>query len=347
MANTKNIHKDIKRQIDTFNDLIPVGLHSMWGVRDSQFIQNRMLHAGVIDNPGYWYSPSAQHQIGLWKFNETTKLPADDAVQETTLLTLLDDVTAELATRLIAILNDQKTQLGFTVNLKITKTSVSPTARLFYFDSYAVKLSIRKAVIECPLFDAESGKQLLFARATFVFILMGNVPKLLQSTEIAKASRIDIPSPLLVESDAKELDTTALRNLSQVMNILPYGLVNHKSGSFSTNKKHIVVVVDFNENLSGPPNHIHGGILATVMFNTSALLLSIITGIRNSADCATVRDVNYHKGMPSECKDVVVDAIIEKITADKAIIFTKLMRGKNVHTTLRTTFTVPSLASKL
>ncbi|KAJ2087936.1 hypothetical protein IW138_004634 [Coemansia sp. RSA 986] len=281
-------------------------------------------------------------------FNRSDQLPQSEAVQETTLLSLLDDVTAELATRLVAILNDNQFHLGFTVNLNIARTGSSPSARQFYFDAHAIKLTKRKATVECPLYDAESGKQLLLARATFVFIPLNDVAAKLKSKHDKEYGTVrNLPMPLLDESDAQALDASDLHGLSQVMNILPHGLVNHKAGLFSASKRRVVALVDFRDNLNGPPNHVHGGILATVLYNVSELLLSKATGISKRSSFASVRDINYRNGVTSESKDIAVDAIVEDVSANKVVVMAKLTHGPKICTTLKTTFTVPVPTSRL
>ncbi|KAJ1797353.1 hypothetical protein LPJ59_003196 [Coemansia sp. RSA 2399] len=345
---SRRIHSNIQRQIDGFTDLIPVDLHALWDKSDAQFVRSRMVGSNVMANPTYWYSPSSRHQIGFWTFNDSDRLPRGEAVQETTLLSLLDDVTAELATRLIAILNDNKLHIGFTVNLNTARTGVSSSARLFYFDARSIELTGRKAIVECPLYDAESGKQLMIARATFVFIPSNEIAAKIKSMGSKEQNDTRDPlSPLFDTPDTQVLDESDLHDLSQVMNILPHGLVSHKTGSFSADKQRVAVLVDFNDNLNGPPNHVHGGILATVMCNVSELLFSKTTGISKHLSLASVRDIDYRKGVPTESKDVAVEAIVKDMSATKVIIVAKLTHGPKTYATLTTMFTIPVIASKL
>ncbi|KAJ2393183.1 hypothetical protein GGI23_005076 [Coemansia sp. RSA 2559] len=344
----RRIHNNIQQQIDRFTDLIPVELHALWDKSDAQFVRSRMVGSNVMANPTYWYSPSSRHQLGFWTFNESDRLPHGEVVQETTLLSLLDDVTAELATRLTAILNGNKLQIGFTVNLNTKRTGFSSSARLFYFDARSIELTGRKAIIECPLYDAESGKQLMIAHATFVFIPSNEIAAKLKS--IGSNEQNGTRDQLLLlfdKSETQTLDASDLHDLSQVMNILPHGLVSHKAGSFSADKQRVAVLVDFNDNLNGPPNHVHGGILATVMCNVSELLYFMATGISKHLSLASVRDIDYRKGVPTESKDVTVDAIVKDMSATKVIIVAKLTHGPKTYAILTTTFTIPVRASKL
>ncbi|KAJ2548879.1 hypothetical protein EV175_004660, partial [Coemansia sp. RSA 1933] len=293
--------------------------------------------------------------LGLWEFNETDRLPHGQVVQQTALISLLDDVTAELATRLVAMLHENQVHIGFTVNLNITSTgcsssSSSSLARLFYFDAHAIELAGRKAIVECPLYDAESGKQLLLACATFIFVPLNDVATKIESM-VSKEQQQISNEPLLLSLDdqgTQDIGASDLHDLSQVMNFLPHGLVSHKIGSYSAIRQQIAVLVDFGDNLNGPPNHVHGGILATVLYNASELLLSkTIAGISKQLISASVRDINYRKGVPTESKDVFLDAVVEDISANSVVILAKLTNGSKVYTTLRTTFTICVPASKL
>ncbi|KAJ1733623.1 hypothetical protein LPJ72_002772 [Coemansia sp. Benny D160-2] len=342
------IHSDIQRRIDSYTDLIPVELHAFWAKADTQFVHGRLVSSNVIAYPTYWYSPSTRHQLGFWTFNGSEQLPQGEAVQETTLLSLLDDVTAELATRIITSLNDNQLHLGFTVNLNIKRTDCSPSARTFYFDAYTTKLTTRKTVVECPLYDAESGKLLLTACATFVFFpLSAAADKVKNTSEESDSVVYEPPSPLLDEADALALDNSDLHSLSQVMNVLPHGLITHKAGSFSPSKRRIVVLADFDKDLDGPPNHVHGGLLATVLYNASELLFAKTTGIGRTSCAAAVRDTNYLRGVPSESRNILIDAAVEDISDSGVVVSAKLMHGSKVCTTLRTTFAIPTLTSKL
>ncbi|KAJ1889685.1 hypothetical protein LPJ66_007902 [Kickxella alabastrina] len=110
----------------------------------------------------------------------------------------------------------------------------------------------------------------------------------------------------------------------------------------------MVVMLDFGENPTGPIDFIHGGVLATVLNNALTLLLTKVTGIGMAHVNAVVRDICYLKGMYLNSRGVVIDAVIEEAN-DKGelVIFAKLMKGADVHTTLRITFTLPKPDSKL
>ncbi|KAJ2161068.1 hypothetical protein GGF46_001739 [Coemansia sp. RSA 552] len=337
------LHGDIKQQIDSFGDLVPVEFHGLWGHLEAQFLEGRMVQRGVIDTPVYWFSPASRSCIGFWKFRDGV-LPDNQPVQETTLLTLMDDVTGELAYRSFVAEAKNEQYIGFTVNLNISRKAASPRARWFYFQATAVTVAGRKVTIECPLFDAHTGKVLLVARAVFVFMPLARNAKRLDISDDAT----DPLAPLHLDStDAQELSAVDLHSLGQVMNFLPHGAVTHKAGLASAKEKRLAVRLDFGEGLSGPPIYVHGGVLGTVLYNASLLLLEKTAGPRAALATASVRDINYHRGVPLECEDVLIDAVVESADSQQVTIWAKLIRGPRLHTTLRTTFALPQTSSKL
>ncbi|KAI7829225.1 hypothetical protein BX661DRAFT_224202 [Kickxella alabastrina] len=240
------------------------------------FVKGRIVDDRIIDPPDYYFSLSTRQTIGFWAFNTSDKLPSTESAQETTLFTLLDDVTADLALRLVFISANAKDFIAFTMSLNVTRKGSSPAVKLFYFENQIIKISERIIVIECPLYDAETAKLVLVAQ-------------------------IDTP-------DVQTLSSTDLR-----------GLV-----------------------------FIHGGVLATVLNNASTLLLTKVAGIDIAHVNTVARDVRYLKGIYLNSKGVVIDAVVEEANdKDELVIFPKLMKGADVHTTLRITFTLPKPDSKL
>ncbi|KAJ1988938.1 hypothetical protein GGI04_006061, partial [Coemansia thaxteri] len=303
-----------------------------------------MIDHGAIDPPSYWCSLSGRTQVGLWRFN-ATRLPSLDApVEETALFTLLDDATAELAARIALAHNTLDNPVGFTANLNITKTGASPTARLFYYEASMTQSSSRKIVIECPLFDAETGVCLMVARGVFVFMEFDTLTKQLRNTTNSLDDAVDTrPTPIALH-DGCELDGADLYGLSQVMNFLPHGTVQHSGGLLSRTKRLVLVQLDFGHSLSGPPIYVHGGVLGTVLYNVSALLFSKIMDVPADAANAATRDINYHKGVPLEFKACTIEARIESSGASQTVVVAKLAQGKQVYTSLKTTFILPHSA---
>ncbi|KAI8321314.1 hypothetical protein GQ54DRAFT_184669 [Martensiomyces pterosporus] len=335
------LHSTIQTRINAFTDLVPVELHALWDRNPGHFIEKHLVEGGVIDYPAYWYSPSQRHHIGFWNFS-SSQIPRSAAIPETTLFTLLDDVTAELATRIVTQHTSLKNGIGFTVNLSITKTGASPLGRLFFFDAYTTLVAGRKIVVECPLFDAETGAEVMIARGTFVFMPLGTKMK-----QVAEEVKVDyaVPSPLIHAPDSVDLADTELAGLNKSMSILLCDLTKHKSGSFSEATKRIAAVLDFGADLNGPPIYVHGGVLGTVLYNASVLLFSKISGVSTDTADAVFRDINYRKGVPMECEDVIIDASIESTEGGRTTILAKIMRGEEVFTTLRTVFTNASKAA--
>ncbi|KAJ1889684.1 hypothetical protein LPJ66_007901 [Kickxella alabastrina] len=164
----RTLHNNIQQQINKFDNLIPLGIHSLWEMGPTHFVKGRIVNDCIVDPLDYYFSPSARQMIGFWAFNTSDKLPSTEPVQETTLFTLLDDVTADLALRLVFMSANAMDFIAFTMSLNITRKGSSPAARLFYFENQTIKISERIIVIECPLYDAETAKLLLVARATFL-----------------------------------------------------------------------------------------------------------------------------------------------------------------------------------
>ncbi|KAJ2450803.1 hypothetical protein GGF42_004404 [Coemansia sp. RSA 2424] len=346
MSDSRPIHDSIQCKLDAFGDLMPVSLHALWGQSTDSFIQNRMVRDGAIEPPSYWHSPSTQSHVGFWIFNLSKPPTHTSFVEETALFTLMDDVTAELATRLILIASKLDRPQGFTVNLNIARTGPWPSARRFYFEASAVSISERKITVECPLFDADTGAQLMVARAIFVFMSSSGHSKLVQAPSSPSAAS-SLHVPLIDTPGACELSNADLYELSQVMSILPHGTIHHYKGFTSMSSSRLVVLLEFGPCLNGPPVFVHGGILGTVLDNASALLLGKVAGKASSATAAVTRDINYRRGVPMECKDCAIDACVESAGTNTVVIFAKLMRGEQVHTTLKTTFTLSGPASKL
>ncbi|KAJ2221742.1 hypothetical protein H4R99_008387 [Coemansia sp. RSA 1722] len=347
-AAPRNVHHAIQTRVGRFDDLLPIAFHSLWGHNPAQFVQNRMIGQRVIDPPDYYFSPSTSRMLGLWSFNIA------QPVQDTALFTLLDDVTAELASRLMAMKPKDRPRIGFTVNLNILKHTISPSASLFYFESRPTLTTDRKVVIECPLFDAHTGSLLLVARATFVFVFApvpGKAEAAAGNSAQASADTIDPASllPGLDATDSGPLSNADLDQLSQVMSFLPHGTALHRAGLQSLANRRLVSVFDFSPDLSGPPIYVHGGLLGAVLYNASEMLLAKVFATDTASAVASTRDINYLKGFPLACKSVVVDAVVESIDTESgnAVVFAKLMLGPTTHTTLKTTFELPKTPSRL
>ncbi|KAJ2647324.1 hypothetical protein IWW40_004799 [Coemansia sp. RSA 1250] len=305
--------------------------HAMWGHSSAQFLEGRMVDQKVIDTPKYWYSPESRSYLGFWNFNI-------QGIEETTLLTLIDDVTGELAYRSFLAQGTKQEHIGFTVNLKIVKKNNTRATRLF-FEATALQVTSRKVVIECMLYDTITGMLLLQAQAIFVFMP-------LVAIKSAKAEPKSIEDNYELSS-SQALSENALYALGQVMSFLPHNTIVHKAGWLSNDSKHLRAVVDFGDNLSGPPIYVHGGILGTVLFNASALLFTRFTGIDAKSVDASERDINYHNGVPLECQNITIDATINEASSSQVTVFAKLVRQQKLFTTLKTTFTLPIPTTKL
>ncbi|KAJ1643436.1 hypothetical protein J3B02_003444 [Coemansia erecta] len=347
-ASPRNLHHVIQKRLHRFDDLLPIDFHSLWGSNPSQFVENRMVSQRIIDSPDYYFSPSTQKLLGFWNFN------IDNAVEDTALFTLLDDVTAELASRLIMMKPRDEPYIGFTVNLNILKCNTEPSASLFFFESRPTHISDRKVIIECPLFDAHTGTKLLVAQAIFVFVPVSNRAKENADNRTESPSNNKLSSesflPSLDAADSRPLSQSDLDRLSQVMNFLPRGTALHRAGLQSLSKQRLAAVFDFSQDLSGPPIYVHGGLLGTILYNASAMLIANVLGIDSTAADASIRDITYKKGFPLACKNVVVDAVVESIDAEsgKIVVFAKLTHESSQYTTLRTTFKLPfKMPSKL
>ncbi|KAJ2496376.1 hypothetical protein GGH96_005882 [Coemansia sp. RSA 1972] len=256
---------------------------------------------------------------------------------------MIDDVTGELAYHVYLATQSDNKYIGFTVNLRVDKhTNVDIVAREFYFEGRAVDMEGRKVGVECRVFDAHTSAVLMTARATFVFMSFAQIAKRptddTQSTP--RTMQLQIPGSC-------DIDTADLRSLDRVMNFLPPNTVTHSNGSLNTHTRKLVVGLDFGPNISGPPIYVHGGILATVLYNASALLFAKTTQVEDNLINASVRDVNYYKGVPLECHNVTIEACVETQDEKQVVVFAKLVQGPRVFTTLQTTFTLQSSHSKL
>ncbi|KAJ2799376.1 hypothetical protein H4R20_004469 [Coemansia guatemalensis] len=340
--NKKILHSEIQKHIDTFTDLVSVEFHSTWGRHKDTFPEAHMEHKNVMRTPLYWYSPSSRSYIGLWQFSNA-HFSTGKAVQEMTLATLIDDVAVELAYRVFNSANEGP-HVGVTVNLNIRRDGESAQARTFYFAADAATVSGRKVVVECSLFDALSGTKIMTARALLVFVPIAS-----------KAILSDKPQPISIDAGsqlpaldgpaARHLSTEELENLSQVMNFLPHGLIAHTNGRVDVQTGRLVVLLSFGKKIRGPPAHVHGGVLATVLNNASALLFSAVTGNTLRSVVALQRNVSYRKGMPIDSQNVLIDAVIESTSKDQIIIVAQLLRDTQLCTTLRTTFLLPKIRS--
>ncbi|KAJ1944790.1 hypothetical protein GGF37_002021 [Kickxella alabastrina] len=342
------LHSDIQREISEIDDLVPLKFQAQWEASSSDFINNRILDEHITDTPDIYFSPSTQQMLSFWQFNSSDKFPSTKPVQETTLLTLLDNTGAELVLHMMSLTPRAKTHLGFTVNLNVARKGFSPAARLFYFKLQVVYDANCKFVLKCPIYDAETAKLLLVARMIFVFVPMAKMPK---QIEVAKASSSDnsqIRLPQIDAPDVQALDNNNLLALSQVMNCLPLGIADHKAGLLSMAQRRMAAIIDFGENIAGPKYYIHGGVLATVLCNASSFLLTKITGVSMMHVATTIWNINYRKGIRVASKGVVVDAVVEEPNSKgEIIIVTKLVNGNDICTTLETTVTLPKLNTKL
>ncbi|KAJ2610389.1 hypothetical protein H4S08_003640 [Coemansia sp. RSA 1365] len=263
-----------------------------------------------------------------------------------TLITLMDDVAGELTYRVFNSAS-KPTHVGFTVNLNIRRNGTSPEARIFFFSAAVVTVSGRKIVVECLLFDGMSGIQLMTASIVFVFVPTAGI---FLPSDIPESSNVNAGSklPALNNSATRYLSVEELGNLSQVMNFLPRGLIAHTSGWVGPQKGQFAVLLNFGKDMCGPPNHVHGGVLATVLNNASVFLFSSVTGATSHSAIVLERDISYRKGMPIESQNAFIDAAVESTSSDQIVIVSQLLRNTQLCTTLRTTFLLPkNRSSKL
>ncbi|KAJ2076699.1 hypothetical protein H4R24_005549 [Coemansia sp. RSA 988] len=343
--NKKILHSNVQKHIDAFTDLISVEFHGAWGRRKDTFPEAHMEHQNVIRTPLYWFSPSTGSYIGLWQFSDA-HFTTGKAVQEMTLATLIDDVTGELAHRVLNTPN-RPPHINFTVNLNIRRNGESPQARIFYFAATMVTVTERKIVLECLLFDALSGAKLMTARAVYVSVSVANIPMLADKPE-PNDFNAGGQLPSLSGPATRYLSTEELGNLSQVMNFLPHGIIEHTYGWVDVKIGRLAVLLSFGKDMCGPPSYVHGGVLATVLDNVAALLFSAVTGATSPSTIALERDVRYHKGMPIESQNVVIDAAVENTSSDQITIVAQLLHNSQLCTTLRAIFLFPkSISSKL
>ncbi|KAJ2657600.1 hypothetical protein IW148_005080 [Coemansia sp. RSA 1199] len=329
------MHPTLQKRFASLTDLTPIEFHALWGHSNAQFLEGRMLHSLILNQPQYWLSIPDRTLAGLWTFGPKFH----GRVQETTLLTMIDDVTGELAYHVYLATQTDNKYIGFTVNLRMDKhTNVGAVAREFYFEARAVDVEGRKVGVECRVFDAQTSAVLMTARAMFVFMSFAQISKRSANTQ-------SVPYEMQPQiSGSCDIDTD-LRGLDRVMNFLPPNTVTHSNGSLNTHTRTLVVGLDFGPNISGPPIYVHGGILATVLYNASEFLFAKSLGVEDDLINASVRDVNYYKGVPLECRNVTIDASVEAQDEKQVVVFAKLMQGPHVFTTLKTTFTLQSSTS--
>ncbi|KAJ1931070.1 hypothetical protein EC988_009910, partial [Linderina pennispora] len=199
-------------------------------------------------------------------------------IPETTLYSLGDDMTAELATWIAKSRpqdNEKKGAGGFTVNLNITKTGESPPARSFFFEAWMSSNTDKTAVIEAAVFDAETNVKLIVVRGTFLSV---SFDMSIKKSGIATGAEHTVPSPLLDASDAEGLSKADLATLSRLMDFLPHNSVTTDRGALSRSTKCLVTTLGFGPNLTGPVIYIHGGVLGTVLYNAAAMLFQLLTG---------------------------------------------------------------------
>ncbi|KAJ2245679.1 hypothetical protein GGH97_002754 [Coemansia sp. RSA 475] len=331
------LHPTLQTRFASLPDLVPIEFHALWGHSTAQFLEGRMLQPLILHPPQYTLSIPSRTLAGLWTFSP--KLST--FVQETTLLTMIDDVTGELAYHVYLATQTDNKHIGFTVNLRVDKHANVDVAKEFYFEARAVDVEGRKVCIECRVFDARVGCLLMTARAMFVFMSFAQVSKKSKDTQsVSHAVHVQIPGSC-------SIGTAELRSLDRVMNFLPPDTVTHSRGFINTHAQTLVVGLDFGPNISGPPIYVHGGILATVLYNASALLFAKTTKVEDGLINASVRDVNYYKGVPLECQNTVIEARVETQDEKHVVVFAKLVQGSHVFTTLKTTFTLQSPHSKL
>ncbi|PIA18395.1 hypothetical protein COEREDRAFT_6629 [Coemansia reversa NRRL 1564] len=260
--NKKTLHSDIQKHIDAFTDLVQVEFHGTWGRHRNTFPEAHMEHGNVMRTPLYCFSPSSRSYIGLWHFFDA-HFSTGKAVQEMALITLIDDVAGELTYRVFNSASNP-THVGFTVNLNIRRNGTSPKARIFFFSAAVLTVSGRKIVVECLLFDAMSGIQLMNARAVFVFVPTTGISL---PSDMPETNNVNAGShlPAFNSPAARYFSVEELENLSQVMDFLPRGLIAHTSGWVDSQKERLAVLLSFGKDMCGPPNHVHGGVLATVL----------------------------------------------------------------------------------
>ncbi|KAJ2785238.1 hypothetical protein H4R18_000689 [Coemansia javaensis] len=338
----KGLHRSIQKRASLFSDLEPITLHELWGLSEVQFVDS-MVDDGVLDPPQYWSSPRSQATVGLWQFSGKGLAPGA-AIQETTLFTLVDDVVGELVFRVYNKAAPEM-HMAFTVNLNVTRTGASPSARLFYFEAAVTSIAERKVLAECRLWDAETGTQLLVARGTFAFIPLAK--HLAMTKSHAASAAAPLPPQHVSISTLASLPAADLSALDQLMNFLPPGRVTHTAGHMDASARRIILRMRFGERVVGPPTYVHGGVLGTVLANASQLLIAKTTGLGADLVDASVRDINYHRGLPADSTDTFIEAHVETANEDQIVALAKIMRGAHLHTSLRTTFALRQMPVKL
>ncbi|KAJ2129428.1 hypothetical protein IW136_005841, partial [Coemansia sp. RSA 678] len=210
------LHPTLQARFASLTDLVPIEFHALWGHSAAQFLEGRMLQSLVLLPPQYTLSIPSRTLAGLWTFSPRLSTH----VQETTLLTMTDDVTGELAYHVYLATQTTNNHIGFTVNLRVDKhTRVGDTAREFYFEARAVDVDGRKVEVECRVFDARAGCLLMTARAMFVFMSFAQISKK-SDTSALHAVHVQIPGSC-------NIDAADLRGLDRVMNFLPIDTVTH------------------------------------------------------------------------------------------------------------------------
>ncbi|KAJ1731203.1 hypothetical protein LPJ61_002651 [Coemansia biformis] len=342
----EKLHGHIQRRLGRFTDLEEVEFHEFWGHSESHFMEDT-INTGVLAMPTYWYSPQARCCAGLWQFTGKNLAP-EDPIQETMLFTLADDVTGDLGFRAFHE-TVKEAHVGVTVKLDITRAGASPRGRLFYFEATAVSIVGRKLVVECPLWDADTGEQLITVKATHVFVRVDDYGRL-SSAKKKRASAPPAPTstPALTSVPVlTSLPQSDLRALNRVFNFFSPGRVEHTAGSIDEQAQRLELQLGFGSHLCGPPMYVHGGVLGTVLANASQLLLTKVAGLGPHAVVASAREVNYHRAIPEECKSATVEARIESADRSQVVVFSQILFSGRLSTILKTTFTLVQMPSKL
>ncbi|KAJ1940706.1 hypothetical protein FBU59_003730 [Linderina macrospora] len=334
--NSPSLHPAIQKRIDAYTDLIPAPLHSMWGSNDAQVV-NRFHDEGFMHSHKQFFSPLQERLVGMWNFSRDT-LPADMVVSDTTLFTLADDMAGEFSEWIAKHRSQNDASIRFTVNLKVTKTGASPTGRSFFFEAKIESSSQNTLTVGAVVYDAENNTQIIDVRGVFVTVPVAKTGIMNKS---AVEQAITVPSPLLSALDAESLKPADISDLCSVMNFLPNGAVRTRAGSFSRSERSIATVLDFGPKLTGPVIYVHGGILGTVLYIASGKLVQLLTG--KTID-AVHWDITYKSPMPMESTGNVIRAHVESESASSIAVFAKIMRGDKVHTTLKSVFSLKTLA---
>ncbi|KAJ2769621.1 hypothetical protein IWQ57_003027 [Coemansia nantahalensis] len=340
LTSFEGLHSRIQQRVGRIPTLEEVDFHEDWGHDKMQFVES-MVSSGVLACPAYWQSPDSRVCVGLWHFTGKDLAPADP-IQATTLLTLADDVTGELSLRMFNS-TAKEIHMGLTASLEIAQTAVLPVARRLYFEAAIVEVLERKVVVECPIWDGETGVHLVTVKSTYAFIPLTSFMQRSKKTRNTSPP----PTPHTSAPLPHGLPEDDLQSLDRAMSFLPLGRLEHKAGAVDEQAQSLVLVLDFGVRLSGPPLYVHGGIISTVLANASQLLFARSTGLGARVVASSTRRVRFLRGLPGESKDTVIEARVKSADRSQVVIEARLLRQGVAYTTLTTTYALAPIPSKL